>query len=121
MWANTATELKMEKVGSCFRTEVFTQASSLMIYPMELETFSTLIKTNISDNLSREKRKERATIILVRELSLLAHGIMTLKLRENLFCLTVISLEENFKIIKDSKEFINIEMVIFTKAVGMKI
>lgn len=65
---------KREKDVWSIPMEVFMRASFIENFPMELEISNTPTRTSISDNSSREKNMEKATISSAKELSSVVDG-----------------------------------------------
>lgn len=118
MLVNTMKELNKEKEELFIKMAVFMQENLLMKFPMELEIFSIQIRTNTSDNFLKEKNMEKETTFSAKAQFLVDVGRKTKNLKANWLCLTEIYSMDVSKIIKDIKENIDTEMVIFMKEPG---
>ena len=118
MSENIMKELNKAKEESFIKMEVYMQENLSMKFHMELEIFSIQIKINTLDNFSREKNMEKATIFLVKVQFLVDVGKTIKNFKVSWPFLMAMFLMDVLKIMRDIKENIDTEMVIFMKEHG---
>lgn len=118
MSENIMKELNKAKEESFIKMEVYMQENLSMKFHMELEIFSIQIKINTLDNFSREKNMEKATIFLVKVQFLVDVGKTIKNFKVSWPFLMEMYLTDVLKIMRDTKENIDTEMVIFMKEHG---